>query len=81
MSVARTLFQRAESLTSNRVARNNERDHVFNVLGGSNYPRSFLYCLQAPVATKCNSFAGDSLKGFAVVPYTSKELRNQSEGS
>ena len=31
-SVARTLFQRAESLTSNHVARDNERDYVLNVL-------------------------------------------------
>ena len=69
-SFARTLFQRAESLTSNRVARDNERDYVLNALRGNNYPQNFLNdCLRAPVATKCNFSGGDSSRGFAIVPY------------
>ena len=47
-SVARTLFERAESLTSNRFARDNERDYVFNVLKGNNHSQNFLTdCLKA----------------------------------
>ncbi|XP_028407835.1 uncharacterized protein LOC114530413 [Dendronephthya gigantea] len=70
-SVAKTLFQRAESLPSNRVARDNERDYVLSVLRENNYPRNFLNdCLKSPVSTRCNPSEGDSSKtGFAIVPY------------
>ena len=37
-SVVRTLFQRAESLASNHVARDNEQDYILNILRGNNYP-------------------------------------------
>ena len=68
--LARSLFQTAESLTSNRVASDDKRDFVLNILRGNNYPWNFLYdCLQAPVGTKCTSSKRDFSKGFALVPY------------
>ena len=58
-SFVTTLFQRAENLTSNNNARENEPQNVTNVLKENNYPKSFLYdCLRRP-----------TLKGFAIVPY------------
>ena len=72
-SMATTLLQRAESLTSNSVARDNERQYVItgNVLTENNYPKNFLYdCLRRSALTNCDSLAGDSaMKGFAIVPY------------
>ena len=70
-SVVTTLFQRAENLTSNNDARENECQYVTNVLKENNYPKSFLYdCLRPPTLTDCNSPEGDSAaKGFAIVPY------------
>ena len=69
--MATTLLQRAESLTSNSVARDNERQYVINVLKENNYPKNFLYdCLRRSALTNCDSSAGDSaMKGFAIVPY------------
>ena len=70
-SVVTTLFQRAENLTSNNDARENECQYVTNILKENNYPKSFLYdCLRRPNLTHCNSPEGDSaVKGFAIVPY------------
>ena len=70
-SVVTTLFQRAENLTSNNDARENECQYVTNILKENNYPKSFLYdCLRRPTLTHCNSPEGDSaVKGFAIVPY------------
>ena len=70
-SVVATLFQRAENLTSNNDARENECQYVTNILKENNYPKSFLYdCLRRPTLTHCNSPEGDSaVKGFAIVPY------------
>ena len=70
-SVATTLLQRAESLTSNSVARDSERQYVINVLKENNYPKNFLYdCLRRSALTNCDSSAGNSaMKGFAIVPY------------
>ena len=70
-SVVTTLFQRAENLTLNNDARENECQYVTNILKENNYPRSFLYdCLRRPTLTHCNSPEGDSaVKGFAIVPY------------
>ncbi len=70
-SVATTLLQRAESLTSNSVARDNERQYVINVLKENNHPKNFLYdCLRRSALTNCDSLAGDSaMKGFAIVQY------------
>ena len=70
-SVVTTLFQRAENLTSNNDARENECQYVTNVLKENNYPKSFLYdCLRRPTLTDCNSPDDDSaVKGFAIVPY------------
>ena len=69
--VVTTLFQRAENLTSNNDARENECQYVTNILKENNYPKSFLYdCLRRPTLTGCNSPEGDSaVKGFAIVPY------------
>ena len=63
--------QRAENLTSNNDARENECQYVTNVLKENNYPKSFLYdCLRRPTLTNCNSPEGDSaVKGFPIVPY------------
>ena len=70
-SVATALLQRADNLTSNSVARYNERKYVINVLKENNYPKNFLYdCLRRSALTNCDSLAGDSaMKGFAIVPY------------
>ena len=70
-SVVATLFQRADNLTSNNDARENECQYVTNILKENNYPKSFLYdCLRRPTLTHCNSPEGDSaVKGFAIVPY------------
>ena len=70
-SVVTTLFQRAENLTSNNDARENECQYVTNILKKNNYPKSFLHdCLRRPTLTDCNSPEGDSaVKGFAIVPY------------
>ena len=70
-SVVTTLFQRAENLTSNKDARENERQYVSNVLKEKKYPKSFLHdCLRRPTLTDCNFIEGDSaVKGFAIVPY------------
>ena len=58
-SVATTLLQRKESLTSNSVARDNERQYVINVLKENNYPKIFLYdCLRCSALTNCDSSAG-----------------------
>ena len=52
MSVATTLLSRAESLTSNSVARDNERQYVINVLKENNYPKNFLKeCLRRSALT------------------------------
>ena len=66
-----TLFQRAENLTSNNDARENECQYVTNILKENYYPKSFLCdCLRRPTLTHCNSPEGDSaVKGFAIVPY------------
>ena len=65
------MFQRAENLTSNNDARENECQYVTNILKENNYRKSFLYdCLRRPTWTDCNSPEGDSaVKGFAIVPY------------
>ena len=65
------MFQRAENLTSNNDARENECQYVTNILKENNYPKSFLYdCLRRPTLTDCNSPEGDSaVKGFAIVSY------------
>ena len=56
-----TLFQRAENLTSNNDANENECQYVTNILKENNYPKSFLYdCLRRPTLTHCNSPEGDS---------------------
>ena len=70
-SVVTTLFQRAENLTSNNDARENECQYVTNILKENNYPKSFLYdCLRHPTLTHCNSPECDSaVEGFAIVPY------------
>ena len=63
---------RAENLTSNNDARENECLYVTNVLKANNYPKSFLYDCLRPTLTDCNSPEGDSgVKGFAaaIVPY------------
>ena len=69
--MATTLLQRAESLTSNSVARDNERQYVINVLKENNYPKNLLYdCLRRSALTNCDSLAGDStMRSFAIVPY------------
>ena len=68
--MATTLLQRAESLTSNSVAKDNERQYVINVLKENNYPKNFLRdCLRRSALTNCDFLAGDSaMKGFAIVP-------------
>ena len=70
-SVFTTLFQRAENLTSNNDAKENECQCVTNILKENNYPKSLLYdCLRRPTLTHCNSPEGDSaVKGFEIVPY------------
>ena len=70
-SVVSTLFQRAENLTSNNDARENEREYVTNVLKENNYPKSFPYdCLTRSTLTDCNYPDGDStVKTHIVVPY------------
>ena len=70
-SVVTTLFQRAENLTSNNDARENERQYVTNVLKENNNPKSFLHdCLRRLTLTDCNSPEGDSaVKSFAIIPY------------
>ena len=70
-SVVTTLFQRAENLTSNNDARENECQYATNVLKKNNYPKSFLHdCLRRPTLTDCNSPKGDSaVKGFTIVSY------------
>ena len=69
--MATTLLQKAESLTSNSVARDNECQYVINVLKENNYPKNFLYdCLRHSASTNCDSLVGDSvMKGFAIVSY------------
>ena len=69
--MATTLLQRAESLASNSVARDNESQYVINVLKENNYPKNFVYdYLRRSALTNCDSLAGDSaMKGFAIVPY------------
>ena len=58
------MFQRAENLTSNNDARENERLYETNVLKENNYPKSFLHdCLRRPTLTD------SAVKGFAIVPY------------
>ena len=70
MSVATTLLQRAESLTSNSIVRDNERQNVINVLKQDNYPKNFLHdCLRRSALTNFDLLAVDSaMKGFAIVP-------------
>jgi hypothetical protein len=41
-SIAKTLFQRAESLPSNSISQANEREHVLNILGENDYLKRFL---------------------------------------
>ena len=83
-SIVTTLFQRAENLTSNNAAMENERQYVTNVLKQNNYPNSFLYdCLRRPTLADCNSPEGDlrfPCERFCNSPVhcTFKELRNQS---
>ena len=69
--MATTLLQRAESLTSNSVTRDNERQYVINVMKENNYPKNFLYdCLRRSALTNCDSLAGDSaMKCLAIFPY------------
>ena len=71
ISVVTTLFQRAENLTSNNDAKENECQYVTNILKENNYAKNFLYdCLRRPTMTHCNSPEGDSAgKGFAIIPY------------
>ena len=55
-SFATTLFHRAENLTSNNDARENERQYVTNVLKEDNCPKSFLCdCSRRPTWTDCKS--------------------------
>ena len=77
-SMATTLLQRAESLTSNNVARDNEHQYVINVLKENKYPKNFLNdCLKRSALTNCDSLAGDSaMKVFAIVPYIENSNTN-----
>ena len=70
-SVAKTLLQRAESLTSNSDSQANEREYVLNVLSENDYPKRFLNdSLKPPVCKNQNNSEGDtSAKGYAIVPY------------
>ena len=60
--VYESLFQRAENLTSNDDAIDNERQNVIIAWKENNYPKSFLHgCLKRLALIDCNSSEGLSL--------------------